>query len=106
MGYNWELYHVADDPTEFDDLATRMPQKLKEMQDLFYIEARKNNVLPLDNSSLTRWNTPRPSLTVGRADFTYTGVLAGVPQSGAPIFSTSLTPSSRMSSFLRAGLKA
>jgi arylsulfatase len=83
-GYNWELYHVTEDPTESDDLAARMPQKLKEMQDLFYAEAKKNNVLPLDNSSLTRWNTPRPSLTTGRTDFTYTGVLTGVPQSGAP----------------------
>ncbi|HBK05057.1 MAG TPA: arylsulfatase, partial [Acetobacteraceae bacterium] len=59
-GYNWELYNVKDDPTESDDLAARMPDKLKEMKDLFYAEAQKNNVLPLDNSSLTRWNTPRP----------------------------------------------
>jgi arylsulfatase len=84
MGYNWELYHVAVDPTESDDLAARMPDKLKEMQALFYTEAGKNNVLPLDNSSLSRWNTPRPSLTVGRTIFTYTGELTGVPQSGAP----------------------
>jgi hypothetical protein len=61
-----------------------MPDKLKEMQDLFYVEAKKNNVLPLDNSSLARWNAPRPSLTVGRTEFTYSGTLTGVPQSGAP----------------------
>jgi arylsulfatase A-like enzyme len=83
-GYNWELYNVKDDPTESDDLATRMPDKLKEMQDLFYAEAKKNNVLPLDNSSLARWNTARPSLTAGRKTFTYTGELSNVPASGAP----------------------
>ena len=83
-GYSWELYHVADDPTEADDLAATMPDKLKEMQDLFYAEARRHNVLPLDNSSLARWNTPRPSLTAGRKVFTYSGELAGVPGSGAP----------------------
>ncbi len=63
-GYNWELYHVHDDPTEADDLAAKMPAKLKVMQDLFYVEAAKDQVLPLDNSTLVRWNAPRPSLTV------------------------------------------
>ncbi len=83
-GYKWELYNVKDDPTESNDLAQGMPDKLKEMQDLFYAEAKKNNVLPLDNSSLTRWNAPRPSLTAGRKTFTYSGELSGVPASGAP----------------------
>ena len=83
-GYNWELYHVQEDPTEFNDLATKMPDKLKEMQDLFYSEAKKYDVLPLDNSTLARWNTPRPSLTAGRTEFTYSGELAGVPASAAP----------------------
>nr|WP_294560624.1 arylsulfatase [uncultured Rhodopila sp.] len=83
-GYNWELYHVQEDPTESDDLAARMPDKLHQMKDLFYAEAQKYNVLPLENTSLARWNTPRPSLTAGRKIFTYTGGLTGVPQSGAP----------------------
>ena len=73
-----------EDPTEFNDLAAKMPDKLKEMQDLFYAEAKKYNVLPLDNSTLARWNTPRPSLTAGRTVFTYSGELTGVPASGAP----------------------
>jgi arylsulfatase len=83
-GYNWELYNVAEDPTESSDLAAKMPDKLKEMQDLFYSEAKKYDVLPLDNSSLSRWNTPRPSLTAGRTEFTYTGELSGTPASAAP----------------------
>ena len=72
-GYNWELYNVDEDPTQSNDLAAQMPDKLKEMQDLFYSEAAKYNVLPLDNSTLARWNTPRPSLTAGRTEFTYSG---------------------------------
>ena len=83
-GYNWELYNVKDDPTESNNLAGTMPAKLKEMQDLFYAEAKKNEVLPLDNSTLARWNTPRPNLTAGRKVFTYSGELIGVPASGAP----------------------
>ena len=83
-GYNWELYNVKEDPTEYDDLAAKMPDKLKEMKELFYSEAKKYNVLPLDNSSLARWNTPRPSLTAGQTVFTYSGELSGVPASAAP----------------------
>jgi len=83
-GYNWELYNVQEDPTQFNDLATKMPDKLKQMQDLFYAEARKYNVLPLDNTTLARWNTPRPSLTAGRTVFTYSGELIGTPNSAAP----------------------
>jgi arylsulfatase len=83
-GYKWELYNVDEDPTEFNDLAATMPEKVKQMQDIFYAEAKKFDVLPLDNSSLTRWNAPKPSLTAGRKVFTYSGVLTGVPNSGAP----------------------
>ena len=83
-GYKWELYNVMEDPTESKDLAAKMPEKLKQLQALFYEEAKKHDVLPLDNSSLTRWNATRPDLTAGRTLFTYSGGLIGVPKSGAP----------------------
>jgi arylsulfatase len=83
-GYKWELYNVSEDPTQSKDLAAKIPDKLKQMQNLFYLEAAKYNVLPLDNSSLSRWNSPRPDLTGGRTEFTYSGPLAGTPNSGAP----------------------
>jgi arylsulfatase A-like enzyme len=83
-GYKWELYNVNEDLTEFNDLAEKMPDKLKEMQDIFYAEAKKYNVLPLDNSTLARFLTPRPSATAGRTKFTYSGQLSGVPASAAP----------------------
>jgi arylsulfatase len=54
------------------------------VQDLFYTEAARYDVLPLDNSTLSRWNTPRPSLTAGRTTFEYSGELSGVPASAAP----------------------
>ena len=83
-GYNWELYNVAEDPTESNDLAASMPDKLKQLQSVFYEEAGKHDVLPMDNSSLARWNAPRPNLSAGRTVFTYSGELTGVPKSGAP----------------------
>jgi arylsulfatase len=84
-GYKWELYHVAEDPTQNRDLAASMPDKLKEMQDLFYVEAAKYDVLPLDNSSLARWNAPRPNLNAGRTEFVYRGEISGIPASAAPV---------------------
>ena len=61
-----------------------MPDKVKQMQDLFYSEAKKYNVLPLDNTTLARWNAPRPRLTAGRTVFSYSGELIGTPNSAAP----------------------
>ncbi len=83
-GYKWELYNVLEDPTQNNDLAAKQPEKLAQLQNLFYVEAAKYNVLPLDNSTLTRWNAPKPSLTAGRTEFTYSGTLASVPASTAP----------------------
>jgi arylsulfatase len=82
-GYNWELYNIAADFSQADDLAAKMPDKLKQMQDLFYSEVKKFDVLPLDNSSLERFLTPRPSPTAGRSTFTYSGLLS-VPPACAP----------------------
>ena len=65
-------------------IRAKLPDKLKELQDLFYSEAKKYNVLPLDNSTLTRWNAPRPNLTAGRTEFSYSGELSGTPASAAP----------------------
>ena len=83
-GYNWELYNVQEDPTQSNDLAATMPDKVKQLQDVFYAEAKKYNVLPLDNSTLARLNTPRPRLTAGRTIFSYSGELIGTPLSAAP----------------------
>jgi len=54
------------------------------MQKLFYQEAANFDVLPLDNSTLARFMTPRPSATAGRTTFTYSGELSSVPASCAP----------------------
>lgn len=67
-----------------NDLAPRMPDKLEKMQNLFYDEAKRYNVLPLDNSSLTRLLTPRPNTAAGRTTFTYSGEICGIPSGSAP----------------------
>ena len=83
-GYNWELYNVADDYSQANDLAATMPDKLREMQELFLVEAAKYQVFPLDNGHLERVLAPKPSYTAGRTEFTYAGELTGTPNSDAP----------------------
>jgi hypothetical protein len=83
-GYKWELYNIAEDYSESNDLAAKMPDKLRELQELFMVEATKYNVFPLDNSVLQRIIAPRPSATAGRNIFTYLGELSGLPTSDAP----------------------
>jgi arylsulfatase len=46
----WELYHVAVDPAEVDDLADSMPEKLRFMQDLWFREAGRYGALPLQSA--------------------------------------------------------
>ena len=83
--YKWELYDVTKDFSEANDLATKEPKKLRELQELFWIEAAKNNVLPLDNSKIDRMNVDnRPSLTRGRALFTYYPGMTRIPEGSAP----------------------
>jgi arylsulfatase A-like enzyme len=83
-GYKWELYNIAEDYSESNDLSAKMPDKLKDMQERFLVEATKYNVFPLDNTVLERIITPRPSATAGRTMFTYSGLLPGIPPSDAP----------------------
>jgi arylsulfatase A-like enzyme len=82
--YKWELYNIADDYSQYNDVADKNPDKLHELQALFLTQATKYQVLPLDNSILPRIVTPRPSATAGRTVFTYSGENAGIPLGNAP----------------------
>ena len=69
----WELYHVAEDFSEADNLADKNPDKLKELQDLFMKEAERNHVLPIDDRRVERFNPAiagRPDLLGGRKTLT------------------------------------
>jgi arylsulfatase A-like enzyme len=83
-GYHWELYNIAEDYSEYNDLAASNPAKLAELQKLFLTEAAKYNVFPMDNSGFSRLLTARPSAIAGRTVFTYTGVNSGIPVGNAP----------------------
>ena len=50
----WELYHLAEDYSEIHDLAQSRPDKLKEMVALWWLEAHKYGVMPLDDRDWER----------------------------------------------------
>jgi arylsulfatase A-like enzyme len=69
----WELYNVEEDFSQSNDLAAKNPAKLKELQELFLVEAKKYNVLPLDDRRAERFNPKlagRPDLMFGRTKLT------------------------------------
>jgi arylsulfatase len=53
----WQLFNLNDDPTEIHDLAQQYPEKLKEMQNLWEVEAEKKGALPLAESPFGRGPT-------------------------------------------------
>ena len=83
----WELYHIEKDFSQANNVVDRYPGKLRELQLLFYGEARKYNVLPIDNKKVKRMDIRnRPSLTLGRDKFTYYDGMVRIPEGTAPDF--------------------
>jgi arylsulfatase len=84
-GYEWELYHTDTDFSQSENLAAGNPEKLREFQLLFYTEAARHEVLPIDNSKTARLDPAiRPSLTRGRKRFTYGDGMTRIPEGASP----------------------
>ncbi len=84
-GYEWELYNVDEDFSQAANVAAANPERLADMQTLFYAEAARHNVLPIDNSKVQRFDVSlRPSLTRGRDTFTYFPGMVRIPEGTAP----------------------
>jgi len=67
----WELYHVAKDFSECDDLADRHPEKLKALIEQWWLEAGKYNVLPLDSRMQLRMGERKPSTRAATNRYVY-----------------------------------
>lgn len=77
----WELYNVNEDRSESNNLAKKYPDKLKEMIDLWFEEADKNLVLPLDDRTAVEvLGTERPSQEKPRTRYVYYPGTAPVPE--------------------------
>jgi arylsulfatase len=82
----WELYHLAEDFSEAHDLAAEQPQKLAELIDLWWAEAERNQVLPLDDRGFAeRANANfRPHSPRDRNSFVYRQNIDHIGTAAAP----------------------
>jgi len=76
----WELYHVDVDASECHDLAAQEPERLREMIDLWWEEAKKYNVLPLDNAPFEAIFGQHPHAPPERQRYVYYPDAAPVPE--------------------------
>ncbi len=87
MTAKWELYHVAEDFSQAEDLAAKFPKKVKELETLFWSEAEKYHVLPLDWRAVERLNAElqgRPSLAGKRLKYVYYPGQIALPDGASP----------------------
>ena len=73
----WELYDGSKDWSQAHDLSKEMPDKLRELQRLWLIEAVKYNVLPMDDRTGERMNPDlagRPTLVRGNSQLFFPGM--------------------------------
>ena len=80
----WELYNTEEDFSECRDLARQYPDKVKEMVDLWWREAGKYHVLPLDHRTWERFFIDKPPRTKDRKVFTFFPNTAMIPGNVAP----------------------
>ena len=67
----WMLFHIDEDFSESTDVADQYPEKLEELRQLWWSEARRFNVLPLDGRGVVRQADPRPQMSAPRQRYVY-----------------------------------
>ncbi len=65
----WELYYLPDDFSQAHDLAAEQPQKLAELRELFWEEAKRNRALPLLGGMAVFFGILPPMPTSTRFEF-------------------------------------
>ena len=78
----WELYYLPDDFSQARDVAAQHPDKVKELQDLWWSEAERNRVLPLMAGVSVLYGILPPLPTVTR--FPFSGDVQNVQRGMAP----------------------
>jgi len=80
----WELYRVDEDVAETKNLAEENRSKLIEMIALWYAEAGRYDVMPIDGSAFERLMGERPQITKTRTSFTLRPGTQVLPAAVAP----------------------
>ncbi|MDA8239340.1 MAG: arylsulfatase [Nitrospiraceae bacterium] len=81
----WELYNLDEDFSQSNNLAAKHPDKLREMQDLWWTEAGKFGVLPIDDRRYERLaDTTRPKASLPKESYTFYPGTSPIPVVAAP----------------------
>lgn len=81
----WELYHVAEDFSETNNLAESHPEKLEQLIGLWWREAEHNGVLPLDDDvSGIAFRARRPGTIHADRSYRFLPPLSRIPNEAAP----------------------
>jgi arylsulfatase len=80
----WELYHLDEDFAETRNLAEQERDRLIAMIAMWYVEAGKYNVLPIDSRGTLRMGDQRPQIAADRKRYVYYPGTQMVPTNAAP----------------------
>ncbi len=80
----WELYNLAEDWSQANDLAAKMPEKLAQMKEIFLIEAAKNKALPIGGGLFIPLLHPELRVTPPYTQWTFAGDMVRMPEFCAP----------------------
>ena len=80
----WELYDLAKDWTQANDLATKMPEKLAQLKELFLIEVTKNKGLPIGGGLWVPLLHPEMRVAPANTEWDFTGDITRMPEFTAP----------------------
>jgi arylsulfatase A-like enzyme len=92
----WELYKVDDDYSQARDLAKEMPEKLRELQDMFMVQAAKNNVLPIGGGLYTGVYHPEEARASSLTEWTLYEGQTRIVESLAPKFTSGFSSRSTL----------
>ncbi len=85
----WELYHLDEDFSECHDLADTESERLRHLVELFWIEAGRYGVLPIEDDRANLFGGhPTPGTPAARHTFTYYPPIDRIPPDGAPALGT------------------
>jgi arylsulfatase A-like enzyme len=80
----WELYHLEEDWSQARDLAAEVPEKLAQMKDMFWVEAARNDVLPVGGGLWTVVFHPELRIQVPQTQWEFAGPITRIPEFCAP----------------------
>jgi len=84
----WELYNLTEDYSQANDLAAKMPEKLRQVQDIFTMEATKNKVFPIGGGLYIPVFAPQEQKASTLKGWTFSEGQTRIPESMAPKFAS------------------